>query len=59
VTKRLYSPFLSSEQATTFEGDFAWFTFDLDVDLTPAFHWGTKQLFVYVTAHYNVISFSL
>lgn len=41
------------EQAQSFEGDYAWFTFDLDVDLTPAFHWGTKQLFVYVTAHYK------
>ena len=41
------------EQANTFEGDYAIFTFDLDVDLTPAFHWGTKQLFAYVTAHYK------
>jgi hypothetical protein len=41
------------EQAQSFDGDYAVFTFDLDVDLTKAFHWGTKQLFVYVTAHYR------
>ncbi len=41
------------QQAKSFDGDFAVLTFDLDVDLTKAFHWGTKQLFVYVTAHYK------
>merc|ERR1712000_225477 len=41
------------EQATKFDGDYAWFSFSLDVDLTPAWHWGTKQIFVYLTAHYR------
>lgn len=26
--------------------------FDLDADLTPLFHWNTKQVFVYLTADY-------
>eukprot|EP00914_Ancora_sagittata_P032195 GHVO01065200.1.p1 GENE.GHVO01065200.1~~GHVO01065200.1.p1 ORF type:complete len:125 (+),score=8.80 GHVO01065200.1:23-397(+) len=29
--------------------------FSLDADLTSAFQWNTKQLFVYVTAEYEVI----
>ena len=33
--------------------DRALFSFDLHVDLTPAFHWNTKQLFVYVVAVYE------
>lgn len=28
-------------------------SFDIDVDLTPAFHWNIKQLFVYVVASYE------
>ena len=28
-------------------------SFDLKVDLTPAFHWNIKQLFVYVVANYE------
>jgi signal peptidase complex subunit 3 len=28
-------------------------SFDLTVDLTPAFHWNIKQLFVYVVAIYE------
>lgn len=28
-------------------------SFDLDVDLKPAFHWNIKQLFVYVVASYK------
>merc|ERR1712176_1454236 len=28
-------------------------SFDLDVDLQPAFHWNIKQLFVYVVASYK------
>jgi len=28
-------------------------SFDLDVDLNPAFHWNIKQLFVYVVATYK------
>lgn len=33
--------------------DRALLSFDLDVDLTPAFHWNIKQLFVYVVAIYE------
>lgn len=33
--------------------DRALLSFDMDVDLTPAFHWNVKQLFVYVVAHYD------
>lgn len=33
--------------------DRALFSFDLKVDLTPAFHWNIKQLFVYVVAYYE------
>jgi len=33
--------------------DRALLSFDLKVDLTPAFHWNIKQLFVYVVAHYE------
>jgi signal peptidase complex subunit 3 len=33
--------------------DRALLSFDLKVDLTPAFHWNIKQLFVYVVASYN------
>jgi len=32
--------------------DRALLSFDLHVDLTPAFHWNIKQLFVYVVASY-------
>jgi signal peptidase complex subunit 3 len=32
--------------------DRALFSFDIDVDLEPAFHWNIKQLFVYVVASY-------
>jgi len=28
-------------------------SFDLEADLTPAFHWNIKQLFVYVVASYK------
>jgi signal peptidase complex subunit 3 len=34
--------------------DRALLSFDLRVDLTPAFHWNIKQLFVYVVASYDV-----
>jgi signal peptidase complex subunit 3 len=33
--------------------DRALLSFDLDVDLNPAFHWNIKQLFVYVVASYE------
>lgn len=33
--------------------DRALLSFDLDVDLSPAFHWNVKQLFVYVVALYE------
>ena len=33
--------------------DRALLSFDLDVDLEPAFHWNIKQLFVYVVALYD------
>ncbi len=33
--------------------DRALLSFDLHVDLTPAFHWNIKQLFVYVVASYS------
>lgn len=33
--------------------DRALLSFNLDVDLTPAFHWNLKQLFVYVVATYE------
>jgi len=33
--------------------DRALLSFDLDVDLNPAFHWNIKQLFVYVVAEYR------
>ena len=33
--------------------DRALLSFDLKVDLTPAFHWNIKQLFVYVVAVYE------
>ena len=33
--------------------DRALLSFDLDVDLNPAFHWNIKQLFVYVVASYK------
>ena len=32
------------------------FSFDLDVDLRPAFHWNVHQLFVYVVARYETES---
>jgi signal peptidase complex subunit 3 len=33
--------------------DRALLSFDIKVDLTPAFHWNVKQLFVYVVANYE------
>ena len=33
--------------------DRALLSFDLEVDLAPAFHWNIKQLFVYVVAIYE------
>ena len=33
--------------------DRALLSFDIQVDLTPAFHWNVKQLFVYVVAIYE------
>jgi len=33
--------------------DRALLSFDIDVDLRPAFHWNIKQLFVYVVASYE------
>jgi signal peptidase complex subunit 3 len=33
--------------------DRALLSFDIDVDLEPAFHWNVKQLFVYVVAQYD------
>lgn len=33
--------------------DRALLSFDLNVDLNPAFHWNIKQLFVYVVAEYS------
>eukprot|EP00980_Cylindrotheca_fusiformis_P012680 scaffold3103_cov136-Cylindrotheca_fusiformis.AAC.18 len=33
--------------------DRALFSFDLDVDFQPAFHWNIKQLFTYVVASYE------
>ena len=31
-------------------------SFDIHADMTPAFHWNTKQLFVYVVASYSTLS---
>jgi signal peptidase complex subunit 3 len=36
--------------------DRALFSFDLDVDFRPAFHWNIKQLFTYVVASYETES---
>ncbi|CAG5107269.1 Oidioi.mRNA.OKI2018_I69.chr1.g3236.t1.cds [Oikopleura dioica] len=33
--------------------DLASFHFDLEVDLTPLFHWNNKQLFLYILAEYE------
>jgi len=33
--------------------DLASFTFDLEVDTTPLFHWNNKQLFMYLLAEYE------
>ncbi|KAJ5182982.1 Signal peptidase 22kDa subunit [Penicillium capsulatum] len=33
--------------------EYAQLRFDLDADLTPLFHWNTKQIFVYVYAAYS------
>ena len=33
--------------------DRALLSFDLHADMTPAFHWNIKQLFVYVVAQYS------
>lgn len=36
--------------------DRALLSFDIDADMTPAFHWNVKQLFVYVVASYETSS---
>ena len=36
--------------------DRALLSFDIDVDMEPAFHWNVKQLFVYVVASYETES---
>lgn len=36
--------------------DRALLSFDIDVDMAPAFHWNVKQLFVYVVASYETES---
>ena len=36
--------------------DRALLSFDLHADMTPAFHWNVKQLFVYVVAQYSTES---
>jgi len=33
--------------------DLGFISFNLDADFAPAFDWNTKQLFVYMTAHYK------
>jgi len=33
--------------------DLGFISFNLDADLTKAFDWNTKQLFLYLTAHYK------
>lgn len=33
--------------------DLGFITFDLEADFGPAFDWNTKQLFLYLTAHYH------
>jgi len=33
--------------------DLGFISFNLDADFTPAFDWNTKQLFLYMTAHYK------
>lgn len=35
------------------KNDLGFITFNLDADFTPAFDWNTKQLFLYLTAHYK------
>eukprot|EP00708_Paratrimastix_pyriformis_P006304 GAFH01005562.1.p2 GENE.GAFH01005562.1~~GAFH01005562.1.p2 ORF type:complete len:187 (-),score=5.37 GAFH01005562.1:38-598(-) len=37
--------------------DLSRFAFDLDADLRGAFHWNTKQLFVWITAEYETPDF--
>ena len=34
------------------KNDLGFVTFNLDADFAPAFDWNTKQLFLYLTAHY-------
>ena len=36
--------------------DRALLSFDIDVDMSPAFHWNIKQLFIYVVASYETES---
>lgn len=42
-----------------YDYDQALFTFDVDIDLKPAFHWNTKQLFLMLIAEYESKKFGL
>ena len=48
-----YEHVLVGRSAEELGVDRALLSFDLKVDLTPAFHWNIKQLFVYVVAVYE------
>jgi len=36
------------------QNDQALFAFDFDIDVSPLFHWNTKQVFVFLTASYEL-----
>ena len=42
-----------------YDYDQALFTFDVDIDLKPAFHWNTKQLFLMLIAEYESKKYGL
>jgi len=42
----------SSRRLPNVKQDFAFVNFNLSADLTPLFHWNTKQLFLYLQAEY-------
>lgn len=49
--------FSNRAQHKSFQADYMFFTFDLETDLTDLFDWNTKQVYVYVTAHYKTSQF--
>ncbi|EPQ57140.1 signal peptidase [Gloeophyllum trabeum ATCC 11539] len=42
----------SSRRMPTVKQEFTFVNFNISADLTPLFHWNTKQLFVYLQAEY-------